>query len=376
MGLKEKVCFVLPSMAGGGAERVANILLKHLDRNRFDLKLVLFKKSGCALGDIPADIEIVDLRKKGRLSFFPLILRLRDLIIKERPDVLLSSLEYANIVAVLANIAAGKRCRVIVSEHNYHRQYLPHTRLKAIKSPLMSFAYRRADKIIAVSGGIKRILAEDFVIPGDKIKIIYNPFDISGITALSEEKVSHPFFSKKGDSIVLIFAGRLTRQKNPELLIRAFAETRKDLPAYLIVLGEGELESGLRLLARELGVGRFIDFVGFRKNPFSWIRSADIFVLPSSWEGFGNVIVEAMACGTPVISTDCPSGPNEIIKNGVNGLLVRPDDAPALKEAMLKLARDKRLRDNLREKALEDTRQFDAAVIVPHYERLILRQGP
>jgi len=364
----------LPSLAGGGAERVACRLLQGLSREAFRPTLVLLNNTGEYLADVPADVEIVDLHKRSRWEFFRILLTLRRLIQREQPDVIYSLMDYTNILAVLAGFGLRHRCRIVISEHNHHRSYLPHTRLRVLRRWLMAFSYRRADAIVVVSRGLAEAIMEDFGVPLERISVVHNPIDIERIqTLLSRQPVSHPFFEHPGHGFVLVTAGRLTRQKNTALLIKAMALVRHTLPASLIVLGQGELEAELKALVQALGLEDAVDFVGFQENPFAWMRRAGAFILSSSWEGFGIVLAEAMACGTPVISTDCPAGPNEIITHRANGLLVPMEDAVALSEAIVELARDRELRKRLARQGLASVGRFGVEQVVARYAGIFAR---
>ncbi|MDD5634183.1 MAG: glycosyltransferase [Candidatus Omnitrophica bacterium] len=368
---RTKILFVILSMAGGGAERTAALLLNKIDRKKFLPKLVIFKKEGSYLEDVAGDVEVIDLKKRGRLDFFRLIFKLRSVMKSENPDAVFSLTDYPNIVMVLASMLVKKKFKTIISERNNHRGYLNAMRFKFIRKALVAFTYKRADSIVVISEGIKKALVEDFSLEPAKIKVIYNPFDIEKIKDLSRQNVRHPFFDKDVPKrSVIIAAGRLTGQKNHEILIKAFKIVREDFPAYLVILGEGELKGHLEDTVKRLGIKEYVDFAGFKKNPYPWMKEADIFVMSSDWEGFGNVLVEAMVCGTAVISTDCQSGPNEIIENGVNGILVPVNDRDALAKAILRLLEDRKAREGIKHRAFETAQKYDVTKIVPEYEEV------
>jgi len=370
--VRKKVYLVLPVMKGGGVEQVSLVLLKHLDRTRYELKLVLFRREGEYLDRVPADVEIIDLHKKNRLSFFGLIVKLARLIRIDKPDILLSSLYYPNIVSVLACILSASRyTKVIICEHNHHKKLLPFKRLRRCAWHLMRYTYRRADRIIAVSRNIKKTLAEDFEIDPHRIVPIYNPMETVEIRRRSREAVRHPFLEKDRRGVTIVGVGRLTRQKNFALLIEALTRVRREIPASLLILGQGGARGALEALTRELGVEQHVAFPGFQQNPYKWMRRADLFVLPSDWEGFGIVIVEAMICGVPVVSTDCPSGPNEIIRDRENGRLVTVGDAAHLAEAIVELARDRELAEKFVRNGFENARRFDFRRTLQQYEHTI-----
>ena len=198
---------------------------------------------------------------------------------------------------------------------------------------LMKIFYPRADGVVAVSKGVADDLARVIKLPRQRITVIYNPVVTPELLQKAQEPIDRPWF-RPGEPPVILGVGRLTRAKDFPTLIRAFALVRKEHPARLIILGDGEERHELEELSRKLGIAGDVDMPGFVDNPFSYMRRSAVFVLSSAWEGFGNVLVEAMACGCPVISTDCPSGPVEILENGKYGKIVAVGDAVELAAAM------------------------------------------
>ena len=370
MSHKKKIYFIIGKMTGGGAERVVAILLKNINREEFTPKLILLNKVGEYLKDIPKHVDIIDLKKRSPLDFFRLLFVLRRIVKDEQPDILFSHLYYNNILTVLSSLLLSikHKPQIIVCEHNSHRGYLPHARLGWLKTLLIQFTYRRADKVISVSKGIYDALVQDFKIDKEKLTIIYNPFDIKQIQKLSQNDVSLQYFEEHKDYYIIISIGRLERQKNYKFLLESFSLI-KDENIRLVILGQGSLRDELMKIVQEKGIEKKVDFIGFQENPFSWIAKADLFVLSSDWEGFGNVIVEAMCCGTPVISTDCPSGPNEIITHNQNGFLVPMNDKSALIRAILRMKEKPEMRESFCDQAFETIKQFDMNKIVRKYEK-------
>jgi glycosyltransferase involved in cell wall biosynthesis len=366
----KKVFFVIPSLAGGGAEKVITILLKHLNRDKFSLKLMLFNKIGEHLKAVPNDVEIIDLNKRTRWDFFKLIFKLRAIVKEEKPDILFSTLVYANIVTVLSGLFLQKRPRIVIREANNYKMYFPYIRLKILKTILMQFTYKKASKIIVISKGLKNGLSEKFKIQEQQIEVIYNPIDIGEITRLRGEIIAHPFIENNIPTVISI--GRLSRQKNFELLLNAFALVIKEIPTCLIIVGQGELKDKLQFLSKTMGIDKYVYFAGFQRNPFAWLAKADLFVLSSRWEGFGNVIIEAMACGVPVISSDCPSGPNEIIESEKNGMLVPVNNADLLAKSMIRLLTNREEKKRICQNAYESIKKFDVANITSKYEKVFL----
>jgi len=367
---KKKLLFVISSLRGGGAERVVVNLINHLDRNKYECLLVIFENKLDLQKDLDFSVRIVSLNKKSRWDFLKIIFKLRKTIDGYKPDSVISFLQYTNIVTVLSTLFQIRNYTLIISERSYPRKYLTTTRLGYLKRWLMSFTYKRADKIITVSKAIKRVLEEDFSIPPEKIKVVYNPVSLEEIIFKSQKAVEHPFF-KDGNAQVIISAGRLVKLKRYDRLLRVFSLIRKSQKtARLIILGKGILKRELENLALKLKINKFVSFVGYKDNPYAWMSKADIFVLSSAYEGFPNVLIEAMACGVPVISTDCLSGPREIITNGKNGILVPVGDERKLAEAILDLLNNEKKRKKFSLEAKKRVKDFEAKKIVTQYAKL------
>lgn len=365
---KKKILFVIPSLAGGGAERVLVLLLKHLNRSRFKPLLVVFNSKKAYKEESIKDIPIICLKKGNRFDFFRLVWELSRLIRRERPALILSFLTYTNYLTILAHGLANLRIPLFLNERNNLTSSLKNEKFSMIKKFLVPRLYPKSTGIISLSGGVREDLIANYKIPKEKCFVIYNGIDIKQIKELASEEVNNPWF--KEYIPVIISCGRLTPQKNHPLLIEAMSLILKnDINVRLLILGEGEKRFKLEKLAKDLGISRNLMFLGFQSNPFKYISRATVFVLSSLWEGFGNVIIEAMACGVPVVSTRCPSGPDEIITDGVNGLLVRTGDVNALAKAILRLLKDESLRRRLVEAGIKRAEDFRIKKMVSEYER-------
>lgn len=362
-----KILFIIPSLAGGGAERLLTHLLRHLKRDSFEKVAVIFEKR-IDYKDIPEDVRIICLNKKRAIDFFKVIISLGNIIRKERPSLIHAHLTYANYLTVLARYLSKYKVPLILTEHTHLGHNIRMERFCFLKKELIKKLYPKASRIVAVSNGVKRNLVEDFGICEEKIKVIYNPVDITLIEELAKEEVGHPWF--KEESPIIVACGRLVAPKNYPLLLRSFQRVLRETDAKLIIIGEGEARKSLESLTTFLGIEKSVAFLGFKYNPFKYIARSDIFVLSSNWEGFGNVLIEAMACGVPVISTRCPSGPDEIITNGVNGLLVPVGDEGALTEAILRLLQDKGLRERLAKAGRKRAEDLRVEKIIGEYEKL------
>jgi len=330
---KVDIAIFLPSLRGGGAERVMVNLARGFSEQGYKVDLVLQRAEGPFLSEVPKKVQIVNLKaKRMALALFPLISYLR----RAKPRSLLSAMTHTNIIALLAKKFARVKTRVVVSEHNTI-SITSHTS-KALRNrflPLIAkHLYYWADAVVAVSKGVADDLSDFFKFPRERIQVIYNPVVTPELLEKAEEPLEHPWF-RAGEPPVILGVGRLTKQKDFPTIIRAFAIVRKEIPAKLVILGEGEERPKLEALVEKLGLKKDIALPGFVDNPYKYMKHAAVFVLSSRWEGFGNVLVEAMACGTPVVSTDCPSGPAEILEGGRWGQLVPVGDEKALASAIL-----------------------------------------
>lgn len=326
------IAFFLPSVRGGGAQRVIVNLLQGMSQRGLALDLVLATVDGVFLEQLPPTVRLVDL-EAGRLirSLVPLVKYLR----QERPRYLVSSMSHANLVALWAARLAGAGTPVMATVHNTMSQSTGQgSRLGAALEPaLLRAFYPWADSIVAVSAGAADDLARTTGLPRERIRVIYNPVITPPLLAMARQAPDHPWFAE-GQPPVVVGVGRLTRQKDFATLLRAFAEVRRRRPARLVILGDGEDRGALEALAAGLGVQDDVALPGFRDNAMAYMAGAGVFVLSSAWEGLPTVLIEALAAGTRVVSTDCPSGPREILQEGRLGALVPVGDVPALAAAI------------------------------------------
>jgi len=366
---KFKILFILGSLSGGGAQRVILNIIRYINKERFIPYLSLFNFEGDFIGYLPDDIIIYDLKtKRARYSFY----RLAKLINIVKPDIVFSSLPYVDEIVCAALKLSKYSPKTIFRSSNFITKSLKQEQ-KAVRL-LAPWSYRSSDKIIASTKAMKKDFQGFLKIPSDKIKVIPNPIDLKMINSLSNECIKEcNFFDITLQNLpIIISVGSLEDQKGYTYLIKAFSLVLRDIPAKLVILGKGKKQKELNGLAKDLKIINNIYFPGFVNNPFKYIKESDIFVLSSLWEGFPNAIIEAMACGTPVVSTNCPSGPDEIITPGFDGLLVPPADAEALAEEILRILNDRKLASKLSKNARDRVKDFDAKKIVIEYERLFL----
>jgi glycosyltransferase involved in cell wall biosynthesis len=331
---QKHVAFLLPDLSGGGAERVVINLLRQMATNPLlQIDLVLSKAKGPYLSGVPKQVNVVELHSSRQIaSLYPLTRYLN----KDKPDYLVSHLSHVNVIALLAKQFANVSIKVIVVEHNTFSKSDPDTNIKGkVLRCFMRRLYPHACQVIAVSNGSARDLELELKLPADSVKTIYNPIVDDLLFCQASQAVEHLWFIEHSIPII-ISAGRLTKQKDFVTLIKAFRLLRLEKPAKLVILGEGELRGQLEALVKEYNLTKDVWMPGFVANPLAFISKADVFVMSSQWEGFGNVLVEALACGCPVVATDCQHGPREILSDGQYGILTPVDDFKGLAEAIYK----------------------------------------
>lgn len=370
-----KVLFFISSLAGGGAERVMVDILRHINSGILEPVLVLLYShdSSPYRESLPKDIKIIVIERRSNT----LTDKIRQLInfvktvFRERPHVILSMLTHNNIMALLARILF--RIRVIVCEHIMLGKVIETGEGKRMLgipvAPMVRILYGFADKVIAVSEEIRANLIKEFYVPARKIQVIYNPIDFDRITELSKIPSEHPFFEERMP--VVIAAGRLVPQKGFDILIESFSVVLSEMDARLIILGEGREQESLNKLVRDRNITGKVSFAGFQKNPYSFLSRADLFVLSSLYEGLPMVVLEAMACGVPVICTDCRSGPREILYNGRCGFLVPVEDVRALSKGIVKLLKDRALREEFSRLGMQRAADFSIDKIIKQYETAV-----
>lgn len=327
-----RVALFVPSLIGGGAERMMVNLADGFAARGLEVDLVLVKASGPYLAEVPPTVRIVELGSSRMSTSLPALVRY---LRRARPAALLSTLNHANVLAVIAGFVAGVKTRIVVRQANTLSQSSGAAR--KLVSRAMPLLVRRfytwADEIVAVSDGVAQDLTRAANLPAERIRVIPNPVVMPGLSALASEPVGHRWFAP-GDAPIVLGVGRLTRQKDFGTLCRAIAIVSRRHPVRLVILGEGEERPALEALVAELGISDSVALPGFVSNPFAYMSKASVFVLSSAWEGLPGALIQAMACGAPVIATDCESGPREILQGGRFGRIVRVGDAEGMAAAI------------------------------------------
>ena len=328
------IAIFLPSLIGGGAERVMLNLATSMAQLGIKINLVLAKAEGQYLEQVPKTVTIIDLGCKRTLDSLP---KLVTYLKREKPLTLISAIEHTNIIAIWAKKLAGVSTKIVITEHNppSKLEYATEATVKKLRALriAMRFSYPLADQVIAVSQGVADDLKS--LVSASKVQVIHNPVIRQDMFQKAQEPLQHPWFQK--DQIPVILAvGRLEKQKDFPNLLQAFALLKKKQAARLMILGEGQERAVLESLVTSLNLTADVALPGFDSNPYRYIKRAKVFVLSSVMEGLPTVLIEAMALGVPLVSTDCESGPREILEGGKHGVLVPIQNSQALAEAMEK----------------------------------------
>lgn len=361
-----KIDVFLPNLAGGGAERSILATAAALTEND-SVRLLLAAAKGNYLDQVPPQLPIVDLGAPKVLAAIP---ALRKQIRSHRPDAILSALDNANAAMLIAAKLAGFKGRKVISiRNNPSQEYAQLTgRADQLILKLCRLTYRSAHSITCVSEGVRQDAIQFFRLAPDRVRTIYNPVLDENFDRGVRQPCYQDWLAGDRDFPVAVAAGRFTPQKSFDTLLDAVALTPS---LHLVMLGEGPLEADLRAQAARLGIADRVRFEGFVTNPFPFFRSADVFVLSSRFEGLPGVLVQAMGSGTRLVSTDCPSGPREILNDGEWGTLVPIGDASALAEGILKALGQPR---PMFPAAVTD--RFRPDRVVKSYREVLVPQGP
>jgi glycosyltransferase involved in cell wall biosynthesis len=389
------IALFLGSLRGGGAERVFLYLAQAFIKRGLHVDMVVSKLKGSLVSDISDSVRIVELGRSNPTKLFPalprlppdtwssfpsIIIRKKPRVVKsllklqrylqeKRPDVLMSTTYFANLVALWAAWLARVDTRVVIRQSNTMSTWVKCSSVPLDrKLPLLVRKwYHRADEIIAVSHGVSDELTQVAAIPRQRISVIYNPIDLERVARSAAQELDDPWFSPSQPP-VLVAAGSLHPQKDYPTMLRAFAQVRAERDIRLVILGEGRERPSLETLIGELGVANDVRLLGFQKNPYSYMARAAAFVMSSAWEGLPNVLIEALACGCPIVSTDCPSGPSELLDQGRYGRLVPVGNPVALAEGILATLDAPRDVDRLRKRAA----MFSLETVAEEYLQVLL----
>jgi len=371
-----KILFLINNLGGGGAERVVQSLANYMVEREGHEVIVVTLQSRQIVYKLDPRLKQRTFKTgvlnhgPGKILSLPLQgCELAYLLRQEKPDAAISLLVRANLVHVISRWF-GNRQPIVLSERNRSDHQYRSTGLRGrTMRRLIRWLYPKADAIVAISEGVKKSL-ESLGVPPKLVKVIYNPQHLNYIEECASESIS---LELNGRGPILVTIGRLIDQKDHVTLLEAFAQVHEKTDVRLIIIGEGPKRQELEQIARDLAVSQRVCFAGWQSNPFALMKQSNVFVLSSRFEGFGNVIVEAMACGLPVVSTDCPSGPREILKEGEAGILVPVGDRNALAQAIITLLTDSNALNRYKKASAERAADFDVSVIASQYLELLYR---
>jgi glycosyltransferase involved in cell wall biosynthesis len=379
---------MIPTLAHGGMERIASELTCNLPPS-MQLTIVLFENN--VVYPYQGELHVLNAAGTQRffmkgINFFRRILRFHKLVKHLKPDAVLSFSEAPTYVMMFVKLFFfGHHFLSITSVRTAtsKMEYIAKGSYSIIHKTLIRWLYRMTDCIITNSYGVAEDLIIHFGIKRKSIKVIHNPIDLRKVKNLAQEGVAHPWFQESLP--IIINVGRLERQKNQKDLLKAFAEARKEIPCRLVIVGDGSLKADLIDLAKKLNIVEDVLFLGFQDNPFKYVARSSLFVFPSLYEGFGNVILEAMAVGCPVISYDCVAGPREIIApaadavqyaytqdEGKYGVLIPVGDISDLSKTIVKLLGNSQLSKKYSELGLKRALEFEIDGAVQKYLDVIL----
>ncbi len=331
--MSRKLSLFVPSMRGGGAERAMANLANGFIARGHGVELLLAQAEGPNLAWLDPAVTVVDLGL-GRVA--AAVVPLRRHLRQRRPDALIASWEHANVAAMLASLTARSPVPIVLNEQNTLSQSAnePGRRNGTLLTAMARRLYPRAAGLTAVSAGVADDLAQVVGLDRSRVEVVFNPVISAQLEQLAAQPEPHPWFAS-GEPPVIVAAGRLRTQKDYPLLITAFARARKRSECRLMIFGDGPEEAALGRLVDELGLVEHVALAGYSANPYPAMRRAAVYAMSSRFEGLPTVLIEALFCGAPVVSTDCPSGPREILAGGRFGRLVPVGDVEALTDALV-----------------------------------------
>lgn len=357
----------MPSLFGAGGQRSMLNLAHGLADRGHAVDLVLAQVEGPFLAEVRRSVRVVDLKASRALTSLPALVRYLQ---HRQPEAMLSVFGYVNIIALWAWRLARAPTRLFVNEQNtvsFEAGNASSWRARLVPWLIKRF-YPCANGIVAVSQGVRDDLAQLMNISRERITVIYNPAVVRAeVREKAEAPLDHLWF-KPDQPPVLLAVGRLQVQKDYSTLIQAVAQVRQTRPVRLLILGEGNERPMLEALIKELGLEQDVNLPGFVMNPYAYMARASLFVLSSRWEGLPTVLIEALCCGAPVVSTDCPSGPREILRDGQYGQLVPVGESDALARAIETTLAGKTARP-----PSESWLPYELETVVNQYTNLLLR---
>lgn len=329
------ITFILGSLHGGGVQKATFRLIGEFQKMGKSTTLIIINHDGSLMDQIPSGCKVIDLKvRRARDAYWNLKRSLIEII---KPEIIISAQTHINVLIILVRLLSNISCKLIVVEHiTFNKELISKEKFFERMRPwLIKLFYRYADEAVAVSPSSAKSIHE-FSKYKKKIRVIQNGLDLEGIKEQAKEFVAHSWINNNKIKL-LVSMGRLSHQKNFPLLLKSFSMLSNIKPYRLIILGEGSEKETLKKLAEELNISKYIDFYGFTKNPYPILTAADLFVLSSNWEGFSNVVIESLACGIPIVATNCPGGPADILSNQPFGKIVPMNNPEQMASAIEQL---------------------------------------
>ena len=361
-----KLLFISGNLGGGGAERRLVLLMNYFVEQGHHVSIILFKRSGSYLDFLDNRVEIFTLPKIRYIANFVRVIFTSKILMSMKPNLVFSNLAGSNKIAIIANLLLFNRYRIIIGVVNNPIAYS--------KIFLLKILYKLPIAIIVNSKGLMEAVVTKWNINPGKVITIYNGIAIGKVNRLAQEAINNYETFERKNTYIISAVGTLCKQKGYDVLLNALNLVLASRDVKLLILGDGPLRSFLEHKTYKLGLTDNVNFIGFQKNPFKWIKNSDVFVLASYYEGFPNVLVEAMACGIPVIATRAPFGPEEIIEDGKTGLLTPVGDHKLLADKILSVFNNKYDIDSMVKKAkIRAMQLFDANIMCEKYEEFFMK---
>ncbi len=370
-----KVLITAPNLITGGAEKQLIYLIEGLLKIGFNIVLLILELEGEYLAKVPKEVKVLcpeSPKPRKALKGFWKVKEIMKAISKEKPDILYSRLWPTKVATVFAGRLLGKH--VVFSEDRTLSRFMDggNTGKGCSSFYIKRTASRLASYVVPVSQGIADELKQVFKLNPEKVKLIYNGFDLEEMMENAAEEVDHPWLGDKKEPVIGAL-GRMVELKGFDYLLQAVKLVNdKSVPIRLLMIGKGDLLEELKMKAEGFGIKNRVDFLGFKENPFAYLARCDLFVLSSLYEGLPSTLIEAMALGLPVISTRCPTGPEEIIEDERSGLLVPVADSKAIAEAIVRVLQDKDLNMRLRIEGKKRAEDFSLENMVTKFAEIFI----
>lgn len=364
---EDTIAFYVPWLTVGGVQRVTITITNGLAARGYDVDLVVSDRAGDMLEEVSPDVRVIDLQTPhlpgvGIGASLP---TLRKYLSSRQPAMLFSQMTYASVLCLVAQRLSRADTRIFATEHNSFG--MKEDAKERLTNRVAARLYPYADEVLAVSAGVADSVAAATPLDRSDITVMYNPVDVKEVRHRSRESINHPWLQSDEYDVVLS-VGRLAAAKDLETWLRAFARVVEERPSVRgIVAGRGPDMEELKTLRSQLGLDDVVSFPGYIDNQYAYMANASVFMLSSRHEGLPTVLIEALACGCPVVSTDCPSGPREILVDGEYGPLVNVGDKRGLADAVLETLERPPSSDSLHERASA----FGLDTILDEYEQFI-----